>query len=49
MLFHTAVSLFSGHEMLENPVKTSYSACVTLRKADREELRMVRLDPFVSC
>jgi len=32
--------------MLENLVKTSYNACVTLREADREELRMVQLDPL---
>jgi len=41
------MSLFSGHKTLENLVKTSYNACVTLREADREELRMMRLDPFV--
>ena len=47
ILFHTAMSLFSGHKTLENLVKTSYNACVTLREADHEELRMMRLDPFV--
>src|SRR5271170_4935012 len=41
------MSLFSGHKTLENLVKTSYNACVTLREADHEELRMMRLDPFV--
>jgi hypothetical protein len=47
ILFHTAMSLFFRSRNVGEPSKTSYNACVNLREADREELRMMRLDPFV--
>jgi hypothetical protein len=40
--------LVSRSRNVGEPSKTSYNACIILREADSKELRVMRLDPFVS-